>query len=107
MKIDKRFRDLMVAAGDLFSDGQYVTGDFLAEHNVTSDECIDLFDTIGIAVKGYALIDDETRDRLLLAGVSSEMDDQFRDILDKVYKGDQAMKKIASLRTPTQEHVKP
>ena len=80
------------------ADGQVIGTHFLVEHNVSFDECGSLFAMIGTAVKGFALADKQTQARLVLVGVTDEMDDEFRVVLNQVIKADYAMKKLGGLK---------
>lgn len=93
MTINDRIKTLLIAAGEVIEDGRYLDGDFLSEHAVTSDECVQLYSLIGQVVKGFAHCDANTRDQIVLLGVTSEMDDGFRDRLNQVLQTKQMMQK--------------
>jgi hypothetical protein len=50
-----RHSELLTAAADALEDGDNpFSGSFLAEHDVTSDECMDLADSLAIGARLYA-----------------------------------------------------
>jgi len=67
-----RSDELLDAAADLFLDGDSIGGDFLTEHDVTSTECGELTDRIGIVLKGFLGASRETQDVILLVGAARE-----------------------------------
>lgn len=68
----KRSDELLSAAADLFLDGDSIGGDFLSEHGVTSTECGELTDRIGLVLKGFLGASRETQDVILLVGAARE-----------------------------------
>lgn len=67
--MSNRVTELLVAAADAFLDGSNPFADnWLAENEVTFNECMDLSDAIGVILKGYCAASPEVRRSLLIGG---------------------------------------
>lgn len=69
--ISKRMKELLVKAATCFDDGYSPFNDqWLSEHNVTLDECMDLSSMIGTVLSGVAHASDMTQQEIIIVGAS-------------------------------------